>query len=101
MRTYPPGFEENDKLRSEFIRDLTLHVLQSPDSHDAGEPPFSREVPRTLIQYWHDPSDLPSDVRDCIASWDSLTDEGFQMRMFGDTSAAAYIAERFGNRERA
>ena len=101
MRTYPSGFEENDTLRSEFIRDLTLHVLQSPASHDAGGLPFSKEVPRTLIQYWHDPSDLPNDVRDCIASWDSLADEGFQRRMFDDASAAAYIAEQFGSRERA
>lgn len=101
MRTYPPGFEENNSLRSEFIRDLTLHMLQSPISHDAGHSPFSNEIPRTLIRYWHDPSDLPNDVRDCIASWDRLAHEGFQIRMFCDASAAAYISERFGFREQA
>lgn len=101
MHTYPPGFEENDVLRSAFIRELTLHLLQCPASSDVGDSPLSREVPRTLIRYWHDPSDLPSDVRDCIASWDILASEDFEIRMFSDESAAAYISEQFGPRERA
>ncbi|BAE53326.1 hypothetical protein amb4522 [Paramagnetospirillum magneticum AMB-1] len=96
MNAYPPGFEESDQLRSAFIRKLTLHLLQCPRSSEASELPV---VPRTLIQYWHDPSDLPDDVRDCLASWDRLVDEGFEVRMFCDESAAAYIAEHYGTRE--
>lgn len=100
MYAYPPGFEENDTLRSAFIRDLTLHLLERPDLLDIGNPQFTKVVPRTLIRYWHDPNDLPSDVSDCISSWDSLADEGFEIRMFCDDSAAAYLAEWFSNRER-
>jgi hypothetical protein len=80
MRKYPPGFEENDALRSNFIRDLMLHFLKRPASHEAGGSPFTTKVPRTLIRYWHDPGDLPSDVHDCIASWGRLVDEGFEIR---------------------
>lgn len=100
MHKYPSGFEENDALRSAFIRDLTLLQLQCPDFPDAGEMPLTNEIPRTLIRYWHDLSDLPSDVSDCMSSWDRLVDEGFVIRMFCDASAATYIAERFSNRER-
>jgi hypothetical protein len=100
MDAYPPGFEESDQLRSAFIRKLTLRLLQCPSAPQAGGSPFRKAVPRTLIRYWHDPSDLPDDVRDCLASWDRLVDEGFEIRMFCDTSAAAYIAERYGARER-
>lgn len=96
---YPQGFEEDDGLRSAFIRDLILHVRERPASLDTSSLLFTTEVPRTLIRYWHDPSDLPNDVRECISSWDGLADEGFEIRMFCDESAAAYLAERFTNRE--
>jgi len=100
MDAYPPGFEESDQLRSAFIRKLTLHLIRCPSSPQAGGSPVPKAMPRTLIRYWHDPSDLPDDVRNCLASWDRLADEGFEIRMFCDTSAAAYIAERYGTRER-
>lgn len=100
MDAYPPGFEETDHLRSAFIRELTLHLIDRPYSPDAGGAPVPKAVPRTLIRYWHDPNDLPDDVRDCLASWDRLIDEGFEIRMFCDASAARYIAERYGVRER-
>jgi hypothetical protein len=38
-------------------------------------------------------------VRVCLDSWDRLGDEGFEFRIFGATSASAYIAERYGARE--
>jgi mannosyltransferase OCH1-like enzyme len=57
-------------------------------------------VPWTLVRYWHDPNDLPHDVRDCLASWDHLVEEGFEIWTFCDVSASKYIADRFGARER-
>lgn len=42
---------------------------------------------------------MPPDVRKCLESWDALRDEGFSFRMFGDASASAFIAERYGHRE--
>jgi mannosyltransferase OCH1-like enzyme len=51
------------------------------------------------VRFWHDPCDVPADVRECLESWDALRDEGFEFRMFGDASAAAYVAERYGPRE--
>jgi mannosyltransferase OCH1-like enzyme len=100
MDAFPPGFEENDRLRSDFIRYLTLQQLGG-DRHSARSAHIqdAAPIPRTLVRYWHDPSDVPSDVRRCLESWDTLRDEGFEFRMFGDHSAAAYIAERYGPRE--
>src|SRR5687767_2598109 len=100
MEAYPPGFEEIEHQRSAFIRELTLHLLDQPNSPRVLGSPVPNTVPRTLIRYWHDPNDLPDDVRDCLASWDHLVDEGFAIRMFCDESAATYIAERYGARER-
>jgi mannosyltransferase OCH1-like enzyme len=97
---YPPGFEEDDRLRSDFIRHLMLRQIgRDRTSPNGGRRNRDELIPRTLVQFWHDQNDVPSDVRDCLESWNSLRDEGFEFRMFGDGSAAAYIAERYGPRE--
>lgn len=97
---YPPGFEEDDRLRSEFIRRLTLRQLgRDRASSRCERTDQTGLIPRTLVRFWHDPRDVPPDVRSCLESWDALSDEGFAFRMFGDASAAAYIAERYGPRE--
>jgi hypothetical protein len=100
MDSYPLDFEENDRLRSAFIRDLTLQQLERSTSFSAGGLTETALIPKTLIRYWHDPCDVPDDVRACLNSWDRLGDEGFEFRMFDDISAAAYIADWYGERER-
>lgn len=100
MDAYPPGFEEDDRLRSDFIRQITLRQLGRNRASSTCERTEDEElIPRTLVRFWHDPCDVPPDVRKCLESWDGLRDEGFSFRMFDDTSATTYIAERYGQRE--
>lgn len=102
VNAYPPGFEEDDRLRSDFIRELMLRQLRCDQaSSSSGCTDRTVLIPKTLVRFWNDPRDVPPDVRKCLESWDALLDEGFAFRMFGDASAAAYIAERYGPRERA
>lgn len=97
---YPPGFEEDERLRSDFIRQITLRQLGRNRASSTCERKEDAElIPRTLVRFWHDPYDVPPDVRRCLESWDGLRDEGFSFRMFDDTSATTYIAERYGPRE--
>jgi mannosyltransferase OCH1-like enzyme len=97
----PLGFEEDDRLRSDFIRELTLRQLRADHASSSRRHRMEETtpIPRTLIRFWHDPSDVPADVQHCLDSWDALLDAGVTLRMFGDASAASYIAERFGRRE--
>jgi mannosyltransferase OCH1-like enzyme len=97
---YQPGFEEDGRLRSDFIRQLTLRQLRSDQVSSKYErTDRTVRIPRTLVRFWHEPSNIPPDVRECLESWEALRDEGFAFHMFGDASAAAYIAERYGPRE--
>lgn len=96
MDGYPQGFEEDDRLRSAFIRDLTLQQLESAEASTACG---SAAIPKTLVRYWHDPSDLPEDVQECIDSWTALREEGFLFRLFCDVSATTYIADKYDVRE--
>ena len=97
---YAPGFEEDDDLRSAFIRQLTLRQLlrnRATSKWDGAD--LTERIPRTLVRFWHDPNDVPLDVRSCLDSWGSLRAEGFTFRMFNDESAGAYIAEQYGSRQ--
>lgn len=100
ISAYPVGFEENEPLRSDFIRALTLYQLGQISTACEEEHRRPRAMPpRTLVQFWHDTSELPNDVKVCLASWERLRDHGFEFHMFDDVSAAAYISDTFGQRE--
>lgn len=99
MNSYSVGFEENDILRSAFIRELTLQQFDRGAPSNGGLSTSASIIPRRLIRYWHDPDALPQDVRVCLDSWNTLRLEGFEFLMFNDVSAAAYILERYGTRE--
>ena len=100
MDLYPRGFEECERLRSAFIRDLTLQQVERAASSAEDLPAETVLIPKRLVRYWHDPADLPEDVLACLKSWDRLYNEGFEFYMFDDSSAAAYIADTYGERER-
>lgn len=100
MNQYPTGFEENAKLRSAFIRETAQRQLRETYKAADGFEASSASIPKRLIRYWHDPCDLPGDVRACLDSWDRLGDAGFEFHMFDDASGAAYIADHYGDRER-
>lgn len=100
MRSYPVGFEEDDNLRSAFIRQLTLSQLERDHASSMREPALVAEpIPRTLVQYWNDPYDVPEDVRRCLRSWEILQDDGFSLKLFGDATARDYISRYYGPRE--
>jgi mannosyltransferase OCH1-like enzyme len=96
---YPPGFEEDERMRSDFIRELTLRQLRGHPSLRVERTEATTPIPKILVRYWHDPSEVPADVQNCLESWDALRYAGVTCRMFGDASAAIYITERYGRRE--
>jgi mannosyltransferase OCH1-like enzyme len=99
---FPQGFEEDDGLRSEFIRQLARTSLRAHQltkrPHAAGHIQAARgsSIPRTLVRFWHDSQRIPLDVQACLDSWTPLREEGVVFRMFDDETAATYIADRYG-----
>ena len=94
-------FENDEELRSRFMRELTLRQLTSVEGLLGASDTHVRSIPRTLIRYWHDPNELPRDVKECLDSWNRLDCEGFEIITFNDYSAKAYIADKFTARETA
>ena len=99
MDTRLPDFENDDLLRSAFLREVALGQIGSAD--DPGGHSSACSIPRTLVRYWHNLDELPKDVEECLKSWDRLSHEGFEIRTFDDLSAKAYIATKYGFREAA
>jgi hypothetical protein len=89
---FPDGFEEDDHLRSEFIRQLAHRSLRSQRHARVGG---KASIPPTLVRFWHDSQRIPADVQACLDSWAPLRDEGVTFRMFDDVAATTYIADRY------
>lgn len=94
---FDSGFEEDDLLRSTFMRGLMLDHVASAPTRSAGKATMPEAIPRTIVRYWHDPDDLPEDVRTCIASWDRLQQEGVVLETFNDITARSYVEARCGS----
>ena len=94
-----PDFENDEQVRSTFVRELTLMQLDGTDDSVDNGNIIAGSIPKTLVRYWHDFNELLEDVRECLDSWNRLEDEGFAIRTFNDLSAKTYIAERFTSRE--
>ena len=80
---------EDDNLRSECIRKLVQNNVLSKELH------ASIDIPKVIIQFWHDLDDLPNDVQECLDSWKSLTRQGFNRFIFDNSAARNFIQERF------
>lgn len=86
MRTEPDS-PEHHRQRSEFIRNL-VQKSRAPKIVDNEAP----AVPNTIVQFWHDPAQLPEDVRECISSWSRWETCGFAHRVFDVPSAEEFIS---------
>jgi mannosyltransferase OCH1-like enzyme len=85
------GSPEDDSYRSRFIQWL----LHQPSL--LAQPQLTNEdqIPRVVVQFWHDLRRLPDDVKGCIDSWKALAKDGFRQLLFDDDGARAFICEYY------
>jgi len=80
---------EDDGLRSECIRKL----VQIPVSF--GKRHGHIDIPKVIVQFWHDLGNVPNDVQECLDSWEFIMRRGFKRIIFDDHKARNFIYERF------
>jgi mannosyltransferase OCH1-like enzyme len=71
-----------------------LIAVASDSAIDDGQPP----PPRVIVQFWDDPSAIPTDIQECLDSWSVLEEAGFKQLLFDDVSAARFIEEHLSDR---
>lgn len=79
---------EDDLKRSEFIYNFFRMKNQISSNVEI-------KIPKVIIQYWHNLSEIPKDVANCIQSWKILKQKGFEFKLFDDTTAKKFIEENF------
>lgn len=92
---FEEGFQENDLLRSAFIKRLLKvepTVIRTENQRTQGG------IPKTLVRFWHNVDELPSDVAECLDSWEVLRSEGFQIATFDDLTTAHFIERNLAER---
>jgi hypothetical protein len=82
---------DHHQQRSEFIRRLVQRACAPQiTSNEASS------IPKTIVQFWHDCTELPEDVRECISSWSRWKSSGFTHRVFDTEDAAQLIRSCLG-----
>src|SRR5260370_2087127 len=86
-----PDSPEHHRQRSEFIRKLVQRPLTQPFVVDR----YMRPPPKTIVQFWHDLGELPSEVEECVRSWVAWGRSGFEHRLFDQHTAAPFLSSPF------
>jgi len=82
---------EDHDLRSKQIRELVLETIPFQNSF------YNIDIPKTIVQFWHDLNNIPEDVQDCLNSWNRLENHGFKRILFDNISAREFISTELGN----
>lgn len=86
--------ERDDRIRSNFFRELIQRPSESILAHTAHITP----PPRRIVQFWDDLGRLPQDVKECMESWRQLEQSGFEIEVFDENSARQFIRAHLGSR---
>jgi len=88
------SISENDHKRSDVVCKL---VKTSKEWHKYNS--ITKEtIPKTIIQYWDNPTHIPSDVIECINTWNKLGFKNYNHLLFNDYSARKFISKKFSQR---
>lgn len=96
----PKAPQQEERDRSTLVHKLILEQgKRTNDESNLRRISKDSAIPRKILQYWHDPSNLPNDVYECLSSWKKLEDNGFDIFLHNDISAAKYIAKVYGEKQ--
>ena len=83
---------EDESFRSNHIRNIVQETIPEPIKEPGGS-----EIPKVIVQYWHDANGIPEDVQKCLESWEPLIAKGFKRIKFDDSEARAFISKTLGH----
>ena len=84
----------NERVRSNFVRAF----VQNYNEPDQILQIYNTEIPKTIVHFWDDLTQLPSDVDECMKSWKILEQSGFEFQIFDEDSARQFIKTHLGPR---
>ncbi len=91
---YKDPLERSHRNRSDFVRKL----VQNTNETEKASSLYITTPPRRIVQFWNDLIRIPDDVKKCIESWTKLEGQGFELLLFDEYQARAFIRNSLGNR---
>ncbi|MEH6745291.1 MAG: glycosyltransferase [Maribacter arcticus] len=85
---------KEERNRSNFVREF----VQSYNEPDHILKDYEAEIPKRIVHFWDDLTQLPQDVNECIESWKILKQAGFDFQIFDEDSAREFIKTHLGSR---
>ncbi|MFL9956354.1 glycosyltransferase [Paraburkholderia nemoris] len=85
---------EDHRRRSDFVRLFIQRHVCTYTISDSRE----RKVPKTIVQFWHAKDQIPSDVANCMESWERLAHNGLRYLLFDRRDARDFIRQKLGDR---
>ena len=85
---------ESERARSNFVREF-VHGYNEPDQI---RKVYNTEIPKRIVLFWDDLTQLPQDVKECMESWRKLELSGFELQVFDEDSAREFIKTHLGSR---
>ena len=85
---------KKERDRSNFVREF-VHNYNEPDQIVKA---YEEEIPKRIVHFWDDLTQLPQDVNKCIESWKILEQSGFEFQIFDEDSAREFINTYLGSR---
>lgn len=97
------SFEQNSKEdplskkereRSNFVKEF----VQGYKEPDQITKVYNTKIPKQIVHFWDDLTQLPHDVKECMESWRILEKSGFELQVFDENSAREFINTYLGPR---
>lgn len=92
----PSHIAEDDNLRSCYVRGLVQEAVPqevAPIESSSN----TTEIPKVIVQFWHDLYEVPDDVQECLDSWEPLKKQGLKRVLFDDAGARRFISKQLGD----
>ena len=87
----PSRIAEDDVLCSRYVRELVQEAVPIENSS------IRTDIPKVIVQFWHDLDEIPNDVQECLDSWEPLKKQGFKRVLFDDAGARRFISKQLGD----
>lgn len=85
---------KSERARSNFVKEF----VQGYNEPDQIRKVYNTEIPKRIVHFWDDLTQLPEDVNECMESWRILEQSGFELQVFDENSAREFIKTHLGVR---
>ena len=85
---------KSERMRSNFIREF----VQGYNEPNHISKIYDISIPKCIVHFWDDLSQLPQDVKECMETWKVLEDSGFKFELFDEDLAREFIKKHLGER---